>query len=42
MFEELAIGFLLGVIATLPIFPPNKNSFWSWIWATIHKRRSDE
>jgi hypothetical protein len=42
MFEEFLIGFLFGVIATLPIFPPNKNSVWSWIWTTIHKRRTEQ
>jgi hypothetical protein len=38
MLEWFLIGFLLGTIAALPVFPEHRN-LWSWIWATIRKKR---
>jgi len=31
MFEELLIGFLLGILSCVPVFP-EKQSFWRLIW----------
>lgn len=36
MFEQLIIGFLLGVISMLPIFP-EKQTFWQWIHSKIKR-----
>jgi hypothetical protein len=43
MFEDFIIGFLLGTISMLPIFPIDdegkiKASFWRWLYAKITKR----
>jgi hypothetical protein len=43
MFEDFIIGFLLGIISMLPIFPIDvegeyKASFWRWLYAKIFKR----
>lgn len=34
MFEELVIGFLLGILSQLNIWP-GKQSFWQWAYHGI-------
>lgn len=40
MFEELAIGFLLGLLSMLQVFP-GKQTFWQWSWQRIHNKKEE-
>jgi hypothetical protein len=31
MFEHFVIGFLVGILSMLPVFPDGRN-FWGWVF----------
>jgi hypothetical protein len=39
MFESFIIGFLLGIISMLDVFPVNdhKANFWNWILSKLRR-----
>jgi hypothetical protein len=37
MFEWFLIGFLLGTLAMLPVYP-ERRSLWSWLYAKIARK----